>query len=212
MSILRLSTFWLTIVLFTMGALILPVNIVLADDCKGSHKKLAGCDGPGGGDSGEGGKALLFVIDDIKKCNPMVSVATSFGQVTWAGNVLWDPEVIHVHFKLQLKDVDPEDNIPILGNNDGDEELGRTCSTGTVDFPLCEGGDCNLTITVKQNGQGRTSGVLQLPGCDPDETTTVWVTVTVTVDNGNTTRILRSTPVTIVLPPNEVGVGQSCTA
>ncbi len=89
MNILRLSTVALTIVLFTMGALILPVNIVLADDCKGNHKKLAGCDGPGGGGSGEGGKALLFEINDALKCDALVSVAASYGTVTWAGNVLW---------------------------------------------------------------------------------------------------------------------------
>ncbi len=45
MNILRVSTFSLTIVLFTMGALILPVNTALADHCKGKHKKDPGCDG-----------------------------------------------------------------------------------------------------------------------------------------------------------------------
>ena len=205
MSILRLSTFSLTIVLFTMGALILPVNIVLADDCKGSHKKLAGCDGGGG--SGEGGKALLFEINDALKCEPTVSVATSFGQVTWAGNVLWDPKNIHIHFKLQLKDVDPG-TYDILGNN------GIECVDGVGDYAICEsdeGDDCVAkSITVKESRrQGRTSGALRLPGNDPNEMTTVWVTVTVPVTGSTTgsTRTLRSTPVTVVLPPNEVGTG-----
>ena len=44
MNTLRLSTFSLTIVLFTMGALILPVNTALADHCKGKHKNDPGCD------------------------------------------------------------------------------------------------------------------------------------------------------------------------
>jgi hypothetical protein len=48
MNSLRLSTFSLTIVLFTMGALILPVNTALADHCKGKHKNGPGCDDPGG--------------------------------------------------------------------------------------------------------------------------------------------------------------------
>ena len=162
-----------------------------------NHKHCVSAPAPSGG-----GKALLFKIANAETCEPVIDTgAASFGQVTWAGNVLWSPEVIHVHFKLQLKDVDPG-TYDILGNNDGDG-LGRACGTGTPDFPLCEGGNCGLTITVKQNGQGRTSGELQLPGHDPGETTTVWVTVTVTV-NGFT-EILRSTPVTIVLPPNEVG-------
>ena len=161
----------------------------------------------GGGDPSEGGKAFLFQIAATETCEPVIDTgAASSGHVSWSGNVLWDPENIHVHFKLQLKDVDPG-TYDILGNNDG-AGLGRACGTGTPDFPLCEGGVCDLKITVKQKGQGRTSGVLRLPGCDPGETTTVWATVTVTV-NGFT-KILRSTPITIVLPPNEVGTGQSC--
>ncbi len=178
------------------------------DPCTGPHKKDSGCDG--GGDSSEGGKAFLFEIAaaDVSKCDATpVSVDTSFGHVSWAGNVLWDSNNIHVHFKLQLKDVDLG-TYPIFGNNDGDD-LGRACSTGTPDFPLCADDNCTASsITVKQNLQGRTSGVLQLPGHDPGETTTVWATVTVSV-NGDT-KILRSTPVTVVLPPNEVGTGTSC--
>ena len=169
-----------------------------------THKHCVADPAPSGGN-----KALLFEIDflDVPTCGgATVTTGDSFGQVSWSGNVLWDPENIHVHFKLQLKDVDPG-TYDILGNNDG-AGLGRACGTGTPDFPLCEGGVCDLKITVKQKGQGRTSGVLRLPGCDPGETTTVWATVTVTV-NGFT-KILRSTPITIVLPPNEVGIGQSC--
>ena len=168
-------------------------------------EKFAVLKAGGGGTSG-GNKAFLFEIASIETCEPVIDTGgESFGNVTWAGNVLWDPKNIHVHFKLQLKDVDPEDNIPILGNNDG-VDLGRSCGTGTVDFPLCADGVCDLKITVKQNRQGRTSGALRLPGCDPDEPTTVWVTVT--VNHGAT--ILRSTPVTVVLPPNEVGTGPEC--
>jgi hypothetical protein len=179
-------------------------------DSYADHKKNpnAGHGGGGGDDPSGGGKALLFEIDEIK-CEPEVSVATSFGQVTWAGNVLWDENNIHVHFKLQLEDVDPG-TYEILGNNDGDD-LGRACSNDphTPDFPLpkdCDVDDC-LTITVKQNGQGRTSGAVQLPGCDPNKMTTVWVTVVGDEDNPI---VLRSTPVTVVLPPNEVGTGLSC--
>ncbi len=180
-----------------------------AHDCDGhknkEHKHCVSDPAPS-----EGGKALLFEIAaaDVSKCDATpVSVDTSFGHVSWAGNVLWDPNNIHVHFKLQLKDVDLG-TYPILGNNDGDD-LGRACSTGTPDFPLCADDNCTASsITVKQNLQGRTSGALRLPGCDTDEPTTVWATVTVTVDGS--TKILRSTPVTVVLPPNEVGTGTSC--
>ena len=169
-----------------------------------SHKHCP--DDPEPAPSG-GNKAFLFEIASIETCEPVIDTGgESFGNVTWAGNVLWDPKNIHVHYKLQLKDVDPEDNIPILGNNDG-VDLGRSCGTGTVDFPLCADDNCTPSIiTVKQNQQGRTSGALRLPGCDPDEPTTVWVTVT--VNHGAT--ILRSTPVTVVLPPNEVGTGPEC--
>ncbi len=210
MSNLRLSTLSLTIVLFTLGALILPVNTTLADHCKGKHKDYMGCDGGGGGgDSGGGGKALRFEIDvnDVFKCDATpVSEDASFGQVTWAGNVLWDPKNIHIHFKLQLKDVDPG-TYDILGNN------GIECVDYVGDYAICESDEVDdcvpESITVKESRrQGRTSGALRLPGCDTNIPTTVWVTVT--VDNGNTTRILRSTPVTIVLPPNEVGTGNSC--
>jgi hypothetical protein len=48
MNTLRLSTFSLTIVLFTIGALVLPVNTALAHHCKGKHKNDPGCDDPGG--------------------------------------------------------------------------------------------------------------------------------------------------------------------
>ena len=182
-----------------------------AHECIGhknkDHKHCVADPAPSGG-----GKAFLFEINatDVLICGGATDTGASFGHVSWSENVLWDPEFIHVHFKLQLKDVDPG-TYDIFGNYDCAEcrieDIG--CVDDPVDFPLCEGGDCDLTITVKQNRQGRTSGALRLPGCDPNKTTTVWVTVTVTV-NGFT-KILRSTPVTVVLPPNEVGTGQSCT-
>jgi len=176
-----------------------------AHDCppgNPNHKHCVSAPAPS-----EGGKALLFIIADAVTCVPAVIEpgAASFGQVTWAGNVLWDPINIHAHFKLQLKDVDPGLYF-IQGNN------GIECTNAPADYPICESDEVEpcvaKSITVKQNGQGRTSGALRLPGCKPDDPTTVWVTVTVTI-NGET-KILRSTPVTIVLPPNEVGTGQSC--
>ncbi len=158
----------------------------------------------GGGDSSGGGKAFLFEIGDPLICGgPTDPLGASSGNVGWAGNVLWDPNFIHVHFKLQLKDVDPG-TYAVFGNHDmTSAEFETGCSAGTPDSQLCEGGNCDLEITVKQNRQGRTSGVLRLPGHDPNETTTVWVTVT--VNDGIGMKILRSTPVTVVLPPNEVG-------
>ncbi len=44
MNILRLSTLSLTIILFSLGALMLPVNTTLAHHCKGAHKGNLGCD------------------------------------------------------------------------------------------------------------------------------------------------------------------------
>ncbi len=87
MNILRVSTFSLTIVLFTMGALILPVNTALADDCKGKHKKLPGCDGPGPG----GDPSVLtytadltgaFVFNEVVTVNSQETVLTSTDSVT----------------------------------------------------------------------------------------------------------------------------------
>ncbi len=53
MHISRISTLSLTIVLFTLGVLILPVNTALPEHCKGKHKRDSGCDvGGGGGDPG----------------------------------------------------------------------------------------------------------------------------------------------------------------
>ncbi len=49
MSILRLSTLSLTIVLFTLGGLISPENTTLAHHCKGAHKTPECDDGGGGG-------------------------------------------------------------------------------------------------------------------------------------------------------------------
>ena len=160
----------------------------------------------GGGDDSGGGKAFLFEIDGTESeiCGGVTNpTAASFGHVSWSGNVLWDAVVIHVHTKLQLKNVDP-DTYPIFGNNDIYCPVGS--GTNPLLVPLCEGGFCPLEIIVKQNRQGRTSGVLRLPGCDAGKTTTVWVTVPINFP----TKILRSTPVTIVLPPNEVRIGESC--
>ncbi len=173
------------------------------DPCTGPHKNDSGCDG-GGGDSSEGGKAFLFEIDatDVLICGGATDTGASFGHVSWSGNVLWDPINIHAHFKLQLKDVD-SGTYAILGNN------GIECDGGTVDYPICESDeveDCEAkSITVKEGRrQGRTSGALRLPGNNTDDPTTVWITVTV---NGSS-KILRSTSVTIVLPPNAVGTGE----
>jgi hypothetical protein len=206
MKFLRLSTLSLTIVLFTLGGLISPENTTLAEHCKGKHKDDMGCDGGGGGDSGGGGKAFLFISPEFTCADGATNTGDpSFGQVTWAGNVLWDPEFIHVHFKLQLKDVEPTGIVryEILGNND------IACTavpTPNIDFRLCEDGVCDGTfITVKQNRQGRTSGAVRLPGDMPGETTRVWVRVDVTV--GGEVVELRSTAVTVVLPPNAAGTG-----
>jgi len=172
-----------------------------AHDCADHKKQTGHCAADPEPAPSEGGKAFLFEINESELfiCGGATDTGASNGHVSWAGNVLWDPENIHVHLKLQLKDVDPG-TYDIFGNN------GIECVNAPVDYPLCEGGVCDLEITVKQNRQGRTSGALRLPGCDPDEPTTVWVTVT--VNNG--AKILRSTPVTVVLPPNEVGTGTAC--
>ena len=68
MKISRLSTFTLAIVLFTMGALILPANTALAEHCKGKHKNDPGCDDPGGDPSAITYTAELrgaFVFDPL---------------------------------------------------------------------------------------------------------------------------------------------------
>ena len=161
------------------------------------------------GGGGEGGQALLFETNDVyipttefDICGGATdTTGDSHGQFGVSGNVLWDPNNIHVHFKLQLKDVDPGE-YQIFGNN------AIACPgmdlTNPLDFPAWEGGVPDVRIIVKQSGKGRTSGVLRLPGRNCGETTTVWVTVPLDFP-----KILRSTPVTIVLPPNPVG-DESC--
>ncbi len=139
----------------------------------------------------------------------------SHGQVTWGANVLWDPEFIHVHYKLQLKDVDPTGIIryEILGNQ---EQACQACvddSTCTlenptvffdVDFRLCGGGVCDGNfVTVKQSGKGRTDGVLRFPVHDSGLITKVWVRVDVKIDGDM--KVLRSTAVTMVLPVHTGG-------
>jgi len=49
MNILRLSTLSLTIILFSLGALMLPVNTTLAHHCKGGHRTPDCLDGGGTG-------------------------------------------------------------------------------------------------------------------------------------------------------------------
>ena len=167
--------------------------------CTGPHKNDVGCNG-GGGDSDGGGKAFLFEVKGlaVDECggNTTDRLGASFGQVDWNEKILWDPNFIHVHLKLQLKDVDLG-TYEVFGNFD------PACGTGRVDRPLCEGGDCDVSVTVKQSGKGRTIGVLRIcPFQDAGDPVTVWLTVTVNV-NGST-KILRSTPVTMLLPPNQV--------
>ena len=205
MNILRLSTLSLTlaIAVFTLGLAAAPALANPADS-EGCHDHKPCVPDPA---PSEGGKAFLFVSPNFT-CEDGATDTTgaSFGHVSWAGNVLWDPNFIHVHFKLQLKDVDPTAIVryEILGNND----IACTASpTPNIDFRLCEDLVCDGTfISVKQNRQGRTSGAVRLPGDMPGETTRVWVRVDVTFNGGDVVE-LRSTAVTIVLPPNEVGTG-----
>jgi len=154
----------------------------------------------------EGGKAFLFISDDIcaapgtevENTGATETDGPSFGHVNWNTNVLFDPNFIHVHYKLQLKDVDPG-RYPIFGNQK------QACDVGISDFPLCGGGDndCNF-ITVKQNNQqGRTSGALRFRVCAPNLLTTVWVRVEAFVDS--IPIVLHSPAVTMVLSPNEGG-------
>ena len=100
-----------------------------AHDCA-DHKKQTGHCAAEPEPSG-GGKALLFEIAAIQCDAPPVSVDTSFGHVTWSGNILPEEAILHVHYKLQLKRVNPEDNIPILGNQGGE-----WCTNNPVDFSL----------------------------------------------------------------------------
>ena len=175
-----------------------------AHDCDGHKDKThKHCPGDPTPEPSGGGKALLF--ESAALCGGATNTTgPSYGNVSWAGNVLWDPNFIHVHLKLQLKDVDPL-TYDTFGNFD------PACGT-KVDSPLCEGGNCEIghvSITVKQNNQqGRTNGVLRIFPHQPAGTlVTVWVTVPVTVMG--VPKILRSTPVTMELPPNAVGCGDT---
>jgi len=59
-----------------MGVLVLSVNTALADDCKGKHKKLPGCDGPGpGGDP----SAIVYTA---KLTGPLTGPLDEFGEPT----------------------------------------------------------------------------------------------------------------------------------
>ncbi len=76
MNILRLSTLSLTIILFSLGALMLPVNTTLAHHCKGGHSGAPGCNGGSGG----GGK-------DFATYSVVISGAVSgaSGDTNWRG-------------------------------------------------------------------------------------------------------------------------------
>ena len=65
--------------------------------CHGEHKPCGG-----GGDDSGGGKALLFEITDVTVCDGATATDASYGNVGWSGNILWDPNFIHVHFKLDI--------------------------------------------------------------------------------------------------------------
>jgi len=198
MNILRLSTLSLTL---AVAVFALGYNPSFADKpiCGDNNDQHCthGDDEPSGG-----GKTLLFISDAV--CGGATASGDSHGHVDWRENILHDPNFVHVHYKLQLKDVDPEVDILVRGNFDCAEcRIGdKGCVNDSVDFSLCGSGEnCPPNvITVKQNGQGGTSGDLRVPGCDAGETTTVWVRVDVDIEGESKT--LRSTPADVVLPPN----------
>lgn len=63
MNTLRSSTVALTLVLFTMGALILPVNTALAHCTENGKHSLPGCDAPHGGGDPEPTATFSVVVD-----------------------------------------------------------------------------------------------------------------------------------------------------
>ena len=203
MNILRLSTLSLALAIAVFALAFANSSSAQGKTCAPDDTRPK-CTG-GGDDPSGGGKAFLFVSPNFTCADGAIdTTGASYGNISYGGNVLWDPNFIHVHFKLQLKDVDPTGIVryEILGNND----IACNASIPNVDFRLCEDLVCDGTfITVKQNRQGRTSGAVRLPGDMPGETTRVWVRVDVSV--GGEVVELRSTAVTIVLPPNAAGCG-----
>ncbi len=198
MNILRLSTLSLTL---AVAVFALGYNPSFADSkngaCAPNHCDQHGDDGGGGGgdDPSGGGKAFLF--DSPQNCDDGATNTggPSFGHVSWSGNILPEEQFLHVHYKLQLKDVDPG-TYEIRGNQQ------QACPS-TVDFLLCTLTDClGNFITVKNNGQGRTSGQMNFPVHLPGITTRVWVTVSDDFDDPKV--LLRSPAVTMVLPDHEV--------
>ncbi len=142
--------------------------------------------GHGGGDGteGGGGKALLFK-DPTVTC---VDGATDTGDRSF-GHVSWDSKVFvgaqagpggdHVHYKLQLKDVDPG-VYTIFGN-----QRENSCNMGNVSIG---------TFTVKKNGQGSGSGQYHFPVHTGGLTTHVWMTVS------GQGEVFRTPAVTMVIP------------
>ena len=205
MNILRLSTLSLALAIAVFALTFANPSSAQGKNCDPEGDTRPKCTGDTGGGGGDGdGKVFLFISDDtcaapgieVENTGATETDGPSFGHVNWNTNVLFDPNHIHVHYKLQLKDVDPG-TYQIFGNQK------QACDAGISDFPLCGGeDDCNF-VTVKQNEQGKTSGALRFRVCAPNLLTTVWVRVNVFVD-GNP-KVLHSPAVTMVLSPNEGG-------
>jgi len=197
-STLMVAALGLALGLAAAPALADPVNL---KGCHGPHKPCGGGDDSSGG----GDKAFLFASDDAGCAGAMDTTGASFGNVSWGENILFDPNNVHVHFKRQLKDVDPG-TYDILGNQEqACVDNHKTPIAGVdFDFPACEGGICTLghvAVTVKQNHRrGRTSGVLRFPVVSANLVSTAWVRVDVIIDG--VPKILHSPAVTMVLPPN----------
>ena len=83
MNILRLSTLSLTIILFSLGALMLPVNTTLAHHCKGAHKGNPGCDV--GGPGGEDFATYSVVITGAVSGAGLGMAASSASSTNWRG-------------------------------------------------------------------------------------------------------------------------------
>ncbi len=65
MNILRLSTLSLTIILFSLGALMLPVNTTLAHHCKGDHRGAPGCPGDTGAGDTDSATYSVIISGDV---------------------------------------------------------------------------------------------------------------------------------------------------
>jgi len=180
MNILRLSALSLTIVLFTLGGLILPESTTLAHHCKGGHWKPA-CDDPAppGSDGGDtefmvemqrgtwlGPEPEGLVTSDGVACGSTEGQGQGELDVAFPASILDGCVTVDVSFitpptgtvtltafALLVK----ANNSAVIfftdGNVDGNTNTGGTYVSDRLPATINRSNDGSITVTVNESGQ-----------------------------------------------------------